>query len=55
MKVMKYLERALGRPLSLMLQLLSGDGYSTEGRVYISSVSILRLKLKKELTQDKIS
>ena len=40
MKAIKYLELALGRPHSLMLQLSSGDGCSTEGWVYISSVSL---------------
>jgi len=33
MKAIKYLELALGRPHSLMLQLPSGDGCSTEGWV----------------------
>ena len=38
MKVLKYLERALGRPLRLMSHLFSGDGDKTERRVYISGV-----------------
>ena len=38
MKALMYLELALGRPLSLMLQLIPGDGIRTEGWVYISSV-----------------
>ena len=54
MKVMSYLERALGRPHSLMLQLLPGDGYSTEGRVYISSVSFLNLNLQNVLEHEKL-
>ncbi|MFX1525769.1 MAG: hypothetical protein ACFFCC_19855, partial [Promethearchaeota archaeon] len=40
MKAIKYLELALGRPHSLMLQLPSGDRCSTEGWVYISNVNI---------------
>jgi len=41
MKAIKYLELALGRPHSLMLQLSSGDGCSTEGWVQISSVFLI--------------
>ncbi|MHA1932045.1 MAG: hypothetical protein ACW96X_05865 [Promethearchaeota archaeon] len=43
MKAIKPLELALGRPHSLMLQLSSGDGCSTEGWVYVSSVSLIIL------------
>ena len=40
MKVLKYLERALGRLLRLMPQVFSGDGNTTERRVYLSGVQI---------------
>ena len=40
MKVLKYLERALGRPLRLMPQVFSGDGNTTERRVFLSGVQI---------------
>lgn len=49
MKVLKYLERALGRPLRLMPQVFSGDGNTTERRVFLSGVlPIFAEYLKKE-------
>ena len=40
MKAITYLERALGRPLRLMPQVLSGDRNTTERRVFLSGVQI---------------